>query len=59
MLDVVNRLVEKLSDVIVVEPVDDAAAIAVTRDQPECAEEPELVRYRRLLHSNRSRQLSD
>jgi hypothetical protein len=59
VLDVVNRLVEQLSDVVVVKAVDNVAAVAVTGNQSERPQEPQLVRHRRLFHPDRRGQLAD
>jgi hypothetical protein len=40
MLAVIDRLVQQLGDVVVVEAVDDAAAGAGAGDQPEVAQQP-------------------
>ena len=52
MLDVINRLVEQLGDVVVVQAVDDASAGASSRDEPEGAQQPKLMRDSRLRHSH-------
>ena len=43
VFDVVDRLVEQLRDMVVVEPVDDVAAGAVSGDQAQRAQQPQLV----------------
>ncbi len=52
MLDVKNRLVEKLGDVVVVQAVDDASAGASSGDEAEGAQQPKLMRDSRLRHSD-------
>ncbi len=56
MLDVGDRLLEELADVLVMERVDDAPPLPVTGHEPEVPEEPELVRHRGGLHGDRGRQ---
>jgi hypothetical protein len=36
VLDVIDRFVKELGDVVVVKPIDDTAAIAVARHESEC-----------------------
>ena len=50
MLGVEDGLVEQLSHVVVVERVDDGAALPVAVDQTQVAQQPKLVGDRRLLH---------
>jgi hypothetical protein len=52
VLDMRDRLVEQMRDVVVVEVVDDAAAVATANDESEVPQEPELVRDGRSLHSH-------
>ena len=48
-----------MRDVIVVEVVDDAAAVAAADDESQVSQEPELVRDGRSLHSYALGDLSD
>ena len=59
MLDVRDDLLEQVGDVVVVELVDDLAAVALAGDEPEVAQQPQLVRDRRALHADRLRELVD
>jgi hypothetical protein len=52
VLDVVERLVEEFGDVVVVQGVDDGAALAGTGDQTEGAQDPELVGAGGLFHAD-------
>ncbi len=56
MLDVGDRLLEELTDVLVMERVDNAPPVPVTGHQPEVPEKPELVRHGRGLHGDRGGQ---
>ena len=53
MLDVGDGLLQQLADVIVVQRVDDAPSVAVPGDQPEMAQQAQLVRDGRALHADR------
>ncbi len=46
VLGVVDGLVEQLGDVVVVEGVDNAAAVTLSVDEAEVAQHPQLVRDR-------------
>ena len=46
MLDVRDRLLEQLADVVVVEVVDDPSAVALPDDQPEVAQQAQLMGHR-------------
>ncbi len=46
VLDVADRLLEQMRDVIVVEVIDDASAVAVPDHEPEMTQQPQLMRYR-------------
>lgn len=59
MFSVVDRLVKQLGHVVVVQSVSDAPAAAFAVNQAEIAQQPELVRHRRLLHSYRLSQVPD
>lgn len=59
MFDVVDGLVQELSDVVVVKPVNDAASVAIACDQTQCPQKSQLVRYRWLFHPHRAGQLAD
>ena len=59
VLAVVDRLVEELGDVVVVEGVHDAAAVPLPFDQAEVAQQAQLVRDRGLLHAGVRRQFAD
>ena len=52
MLDVVEGLVEEFGDVVVVEGVDDRAAVALAGDQAEVAQQAELVGAGGLFHAD-------
>ncbi len=52
VLDVVHGLVEELGDVVVVQAVDDPAALPRAGDQTQRAQQPQLVRDRRLFHAD-------
>ena len=52
VLDVRDHLFEQVGDVIVVELIDDLAAIALADHEPEMAQQPKLMRDRRTLHAN-------
>ena len=58
MRHVPQRLVEHCADVWVVEVVDDLSALPSADDETEVAEDPELVRYRRLRHLHRTGDLA-
>jgi len=49
VLGVVDRLRDKIANVVVVERVDDAIAISLASDKAEVAKQAELMRGRRLL----------
>jgi hypothetical protein len=57
MLDVVDRLVEQRRHMVVIEPVDDAASLAVSCDEAEVAQQPQLVGDGGLFHPYRGRQV--
>lgn len=66
VLDVVYRLVEQASDVVVVEPIDGVPPSPLACDELEVAQQAELVRDGRLLHphlagelTNRARALAE
>jgi hypothetical protein len=48
MLDVTDRLLEELTDVLVVQVIHDPPAVAAADHQPEMSEHPELMRHRRV-----------
>jgi hypothetical protein len=50
MLDVVDRLLEQVGDVRVMQGVDDGAPASLADDESEVAEEAQLVRDRRAFH---------
>lgn len=50
MLDVRDRLVEELADVLVVQLVLDAAPVAPPDDEPEMTQDAQLMGHRRRLH---------
>ena len=58
MLDVVDGLVEELSDMAVIQPVDHGAATPFAIDQTERAQQAKLMGDSRLLHFDRSGELS-
>jgi hypothetical protein len=58
VLDVRDRFVEQMGDVIVVQVVDDAAPVATSDHEPEMAKQSQLVRDRRRLHFDRLGQLA-
>jgi hypothetical protein len=49
VFDVVDRLGDEVADMVVVQGVDDAVAVAAPGDEPKVAQEPKLVRDRRCL----------
>jgi hypothetical protein len=59
VFDVRQGLVQEVGDVGVVERVDDVAAAAITDDEPEMAQEAQLVRHGGLLHPQRAREFTD
>jgi hypothetical protein len=59
VLDMGDRLLERLADVIVVEVVDHAASVAVPDHEAQIAQQPQLMRHRRGLHPDRVGQLVD
>ena len=50
-LDVLQRLPEERHDVLIVERVEDDAAVAARADQPHAAQQAQLVRHRRLAQA--------
>lgn len=56
VFDVVKGLVEEFRDVLVVEGVDDRAALAGARDQAEVAQKPKLMGAGGLFHADRDDQ---
>ncbi len=52
MFDVINRFVEQLGDMVVVQAVDDASPGAGPGDEPQSAQKPKLMGHRRLRHSD-------
>ena len=52
MLDVGDRLVEQVRDVVVVEVVDDVTALAMSDDEAEMAQQTQLVRHGGGLHAD-------
>jgi hypothetical protein len=56
VLDVVDGFIKQLCNVVVVEAVDDVPTVTVARYQAKRPQEAQLVRYRRLLHADRSGQ---
>jgi hypothetical protein len=59
VLGVVDGLVYELGHVVVVQRVDDVAAVALSVDEAEVAKEAELVGDGRLFHADGFRQLAD
>jgi hypothetical protein len=59
VLDVPDRLVEQVSDVVVVEVVHDVAAVAAAHDEAEVAKEPQLMGDGGGVHLDRRGQLGD
>jgi len=53
VLDVVQRLIEEVGNVRVVQCVDDTSAASLADDEPQMAEQAQLVRDRRGLHADR------
>jgi len=53
VLDVVQRLIEEVGDVRVVQRVDDLATSPLADNEPQVTEQTQLVRDRRRLHANR------
>ena len=53
MLDVVQRLIEEVGDVRIVQRVDDTATAPFADDEPQVAEQAQLVGDRRSFHSDR------
>jgi len=56
---VFETLLEQLDDVVVVEDVEDLAAVAASADQAHAAQEAELVRDGGLGHPEHARQILD
>ncbi len=54
-----DGLLEQLADMVVIEVVDDLAALAASDDESEVAEDPELMGDGRGLHAHRGRELVD
>jgi hypothetical protein len=52
VLDVSDSFAEQLSDVLVMQRVDDAAALAPAADQSKMAQQPQLVRDGGRLHAH-------
>jgi hypothetical protein len=52
VFDVPDCLCQEACDVVVEEPVGDAAAVAAAADEAEVAQYPQLVRDRRGLHAD-------
>ena len=59
MLDVKDGLVEQLGDVVVMQRVDDAAALPVADHKTEVTQLTQLVRNRGGLHPNRVGEITD
>lgn len=59
MLDVRDRLLQQVRDVIVVQVIDDVTTLAAPDHKPEMAQQTQLMRNRRRLHADRLRQLVD
>ena len=59
MLDVGDRLVEQVRDVVVMQVVDDVTAVAPADDESEVAQDAELMGHRGRLHPYRLGQLAD
>jgi hypothetical protein len=59
VLDVRHGLVEQVRHVVVVEVIDDPATLAVTDDEPEMAQDAQLMRDGGRLHRDGDRQLVD
>ena len=57
MRNVVGRLLQQNPDVAVMERVEHIAAAPLTNNQTQVAQDAQLMRDRRLLHSDRIRQL--
>jgi len=53
VLDVVQRLIQEVGNVRVMERVDDAAAAPLADDEPQVTEQAQLVGDRRSLHTDR------
>lgn len=58
MLDVCDRLIEQLADVLVVQRIDDLAALAPASHQPEMAQEAKLMGDGRGFHAYVPRQFA-
>jgi len=59
VLNVRDGFVEQLADVVVMKRIDHIAALAMACDQPEMAQQAELVRHRRGFHADVLRQFAD
>lgn len=59
VLNVEDRLVEQLSDMRVVQAIDDLLATPLADHEPEVAKRAQLVRDRRGLHPHRLSELAD
>jgi hypothetical protein len=59
MLDVADRLLQEIADVVVVEVVHDLTALSATDDQPEMPEHAQLMGDRGRLHLDRGGELVD
>lgn len=57
VLDVRDRLIEEMRDVVVIEVVDNAAALAAADHEPKMAKQPQLVGNRGGFHPHCHREL--
>ena len=54
-----QRLLEDRHDVLIVERIEDDAAVAARADQPHAAQQPQLVRHRRLAEAEHRGEIAD
>jgi len=59
VLDVVDRLRDEVADMIVVQRVDDAVAVAPPADEAKVTQDPQLVRHRRRLEMHIAGEIAD
>lgn len=59
MLDMTDRSLQQLANVLVMQVVDDLPAIALARHEPKMAKHAQLLRDGRRLHRDRARELAN
>ena len=59
VLDVIDRLGDQVANMVVVQRVNDAVAVAATGHETELTQQPQLVRHRRLLQPHIACKIGD